>query len=60
MVAVYAAVLSTYREVQARRALKPKIKVQLITTMVLMDGDSSTPLMQVVVENHGAPALTFI
>ena len=60
VVAVYAAVLATYREVMSRREKRPNIRVRLFTNMLMIHGPGQTePHIQVRVENHGYTELTF-
>src|SRR5260221_2751820 len=60
IIAVYAAVLSTYREVMSRRDHTPKVLVRFIATMVIVRGPgNSANAVQVRVENHGRNELTF-
>lgn len=58
-VAAYAAAVATYREVAARKERLAHVQVMLYTNIVMIDGASSVPHVQVRVENHGKPDLTF-
>jgi hypothetical protein len=60
IIAVYAAVLSTYRELTARRDQAHKVQIKLFTTMVIVRAPGQTePAIQIRVENHGRTELTF-
>ena len=51
--AVYAAGISTYREVQSRQQWKPKLKVQLSLDIIAIYPEGTVPQVQVWVANHG-------
>jgi hypothetical protein len=51
--ALYAAVLSTYREIQSRRQWRARLKVQLNLNVIAMMPQGPSPQMQIWVENHG-------
>ena len=53
IIAFYAACLATYREIQTRKAARPKIVVQLSTSIVVLEGDKAVGQIQAIVENHG-------
>ena len=57
--AVYAAVLATYREVVSRGQWKPDLKVRLSFSIVLVGDGRTIPQVQVWVENHGRCDILF-
>lgn len=57
--AVYAAVLSTYREVQSRQQWRARLKVRLNLNVIAMFGQAAVPQVQVWVENHGRSDVLF-
>lgn len=60
LVALYGAVLSTWREILARREKVPSVVVRLYTRMVVGGlPEGSKDAIQVRVENHGSLPLTF-
>jgi hypothetical protein len=61
LVALYGAVVSTWREVQSRREKAPGIVVRLHPNMMVggLPGGSSRDVLQVRIENHGTVPLTF-
>lgn len=59
MLAVYAAVLSTYREVQARKQWRARLKVQLNLNVLALLPGGPTPQVQIWVENHGRGDVLF-
>ena len=60
IIAVYAAIVATYREYATRRDKAPHVKVTLFTTMEVIYGPGRTEShIQVRVENHGHTDVTF-
>jgi hypothetical protein len=59
LVAAYAALVATYREFAARRERAIDVRIQFFTSMVVLLGDQMTPHVQVRIENHGRPEVTF-
>ena len=57
--AVYAAVLSTYREVQSRQQWRARLKVRLNLNVIAMFGQAAVPQVQIWVENHGRSDVLF-
>lgn len=55
----YAAVLSTYREISARRQWTPKLKVRLSLSIVLLVPGGTVPQVQIWIENHGRSDVLF-
>jgi hypothetical protein len=59
LLAVYAAAVSTYREVSARRQWTPKVKVKLSLDIVALMESETIPHVQIWVENHGRCDMLF-
>src|SRR5713101_3966551 len=59
VVALYAAIVATYREYAMRRERLVKVRVILSTNLIALIGTQTFPQVQVRVENHGRPDLTF-
>jgi hypothetical protein len=57
--ALYAAVVATYREVVSRGQWRPNLKVRLSVSIVLIGNGETVPQVQVWIENHGRCDLLF-
>ncbi len=58
-VALYGAVLATYREIAARREKTPDVRIKFFTTMMILDQGTSTPHVQLRINNHGRVEMSF-